>query len=100
MALTMDFQGQIWNSRISGMGGPIKIEKTKGCESAIYDHDHDLLVANVRCKDLPDSDRVTLGVDLPSTHLGTLCVHLEKLACNHWLWVWFLHIGAMEVLTH
>ena len=40
------------------MGGPIDV-KQKGRESAIYhhDHDHDLVVTKLRCKDLPDSDR-------------------------------------------
>ena len=43
MALTMDFPGQILNSHISGMGGPIGSEQ-KGCESVIHDHDLDLFV--------------------------------------------------------
>ena len=35
------------------MGGPIE---QKGCESVIHDHDGDLLVTKVRCKDLLDSN--------------------------------------------
>ena len=38
------------------MGGPIDTEQ-KGWESVIHNHDCDLLVSKVRCKDLPDSDR-------------------------------------------
>ena len=53
------------------MGGTIDIEQ-KGWESVIHDHDHDLFVNMVRCKDLPDSDRVTSDVDVTSTHLAEL----------------------------
>ena len=38
------------------MGGPIDIEQ-KGWGSVIYDHNHDLLMTEAKCKDLPDSDR-------------------------------------------
>ena len=44
------------NNSISGIGGLIKIEQ-KGWELVIYDHCCDLLVTNVKCKDLLDSDR-------------------------------------------
>ena len=53
MTLTLDFQGQILNSRISGIGGPINIEQ----KGVIHDRDCDLLLTKMRCKDLPDSDR-------------------------------------------
>ena len=50
------------------MGGPIDIEQ-KGWVSVIHDHDHDHLVTKVRCKDLPDSDRVDfLNGDIPDTY--------------------------------
>ena len=35
------------------MGGPIE---QKGWGSVIYDHDHDLLMTEVKYRDLPDSD--------------------------------------------
>ena len=45
--------------------------KQKGCESDIRDHDRDLLVTMVKCKDLPDSDRGDLryrrAVDLSTS---------------------------------
>ena len=44
---------KFWNSHISGIGGPVDIEQSR----IIHDYDCDLLVANMRCKDLPDSDR-------------------------------------------
>ena len=47
VTLTMDFQSQIWNNRISGMGGSIDIAH-KGCESVIHDHDCDPLVTKVK----------------------------------------------------
>ena len=53
MTLTLDIQGQILNSRISGIGGPIDIEQ----KGVIHDRDCDLLLTKMRCKDLPDSDR-------------------------------------------
>ena len=38
LTLTLDFQGQIWKSCISGMEGPIDMER-KGCESiGCYTH--------------------------------------------------------------
>ena len=37
------------------MEGLIDIEQ-KGWRSVIYDNDHDLLMTEVKCKDLPDSD--------------------------------------------
>ena len=56
MGLAIDFQGQIWNSPILGMGQLIDIEQS-GCESVIHDHDLEILMTKVRCKDLPDSDQ-------------------------------------------
>ena len=38
------------------MGGLVDIEQ-KGWESVIHDHDRDLLVTKMRCKDLPDGGR-------------------------------------------
>ena len=38
------------------MGWLIDTER-KGCELVIQDHDHNLLVTKVMCKDLADSDR-------------------------------------------
>ena len=38
---------------ITGIGGPIYIEQ----KGVIHDHDSDLFVTKMRCKDLPDVDR-------------------------------------------
>ena len=54
MTLTLDFQGQIFlNSPISGIGGPIDNEQS----GVIHDHDRDLFVTKMWCKELPDSDQ-------------------------------------------
>ena len=50
------------------MAGPVNIE-LNGCESVVHDHDRDLLVTKVRCKDQP---RVTSDVGILSTHLVVL----------------------------
>ena len=52
------------------MGLPVGIEQ-RGWNYVIHDHDCDCghLMTKVRCKDLPDSDRVTSDVGMPSTHL-------------------------------
>ena len=50
------------------MGGRIDIAQ-RGWQEVIHDHDHDHMVTKVRCLDLPDSDRVTSVVGVPSTHL-------------------------------
>ena len=47
------FKVKPWNSRISGIEGSIDIEQ----KGLIHDHDRDILVTKMRCKDLPDSDR-------------------------------------------
>ena len=47
------FKVKFWNSRISGIGGPIDIEQ----KGVIHDNDHDILVTKMRWKDLPDSNR-------------------------------------------
>ena len=59
------FKVKFWNSRISGIGGPIDIEQ----KGVVHDYDHDLLVTKIRSKDLADSDRVTSDVGVPSTRL-------------------------------
>ena len=41
----------------------------KGCESSIHDHDIDFGVTMVGWLDIPDSDRVTSEVGMPSTYL-------------------------------
>ena len=60
------FKVKFWNSRIPGVGVPINIEQ----KGVIHDHNRDLLVTKMRCKDLPDSDRVTSDVGVPLTRLG------------------------------
>ena len=55
------FKVRLWNSHISGIGGPIDIEQ----KGAI--NDHDLLLTKMRCKDLVTE--VTSDVGVPSTHL-------------------------------
>ena len=47
------FKVKFWNRHISGIEGSIHIEQ----KGVIHDHDRDLLVTKMRCKDLPDSDR-------------------------------------------
>ena len=51
MALTMDFQGKNFKYPHPWNGGLIYLEQ-KVCESLIHDHDCDLLVTKVRCKDV------------------------------------------------
>ena len=52
----------VWNSLISGMGGPIDIDmEWKGCEPPIGDHDIDLCVTMVGWVNVPDSDRGDFG---------------------------------------
>ena len=51
---------------VSGIGGPIVIEQN----GVIYDHDCDVLVTEMRWRDLPDSHRVTSDVGVPSTRLA------------------------------
>ena len=55
---TWIFKAKFWNRRISRIGGPIDNEQ----KGVIYDHDRDLLVTKMRCKDLLDS------VGVLSTH--------------------------------
>ena len=43
------FKVKFWKSHISGIGGPIYIE----WKGVIHDHDRDLFVTKMRCKDLP-----------------------------------------------
>ena len=47
------FKVKFWNSRISGIGGPIGIE-----QPGVID-DNDLWVTKMRCKELPDSDQMS-----------------------------------------
>ena len=69
-----NFKIKFWNSLISGIGGPIDIEQ-KGVFLDLY-RDHQ--VTKMRCNDLPDSDRVTSDVGVPSTllvweYIFTIC---------------------------
>ena len=55
------------------MGGLIDLVQ-KGCESIIHDHNCDLWVTIVGGVDVPDSERVTSDVAVPSTYLvGVHC---------------------------
>ena len=47
------FKVKFWNSPISGIGGPIDNEQS----GVIHDHDRDLFVTKMKCKQLPDSDQ-------------------------------------------
>ena len=47
------FKVKFWNSPISGIGGSIDNEQS----GVIHDHDRDLFVTKMRCKELPDSDQ-------------------------------------------
>ena len=47
------FKVKFWNSPIWGIGGPIDNEQS----GVIHDHDRDLFVTKMRCKELPDCDQ-------------------------------------------
>ena len=47
------FKVKFWNSPISGIVGPIDNELS----GVIHDHDRDLCVIKMRCKELPNSDQ-------------------------------------------
>ena len=53
---SQNFKVKFLISQFSGMGEPIAIEQ-KRCESVNHDCDHDVLVTQVTCKDLPDSNQ-------------------------------------------
>ena len=95
MTLTMNFQGQIWIFLYINQSGPIATKRKANISIELqasnvtngFDLGHDLdiwifkvkcdldlLVTKVRCKDLPDSDRVTSDVGVPSTYL----VHKQR----------------------
>ena len=65
MTLTLDFQGQILKQSYL-RNRRANWHLTTG---VIHDHDRDLLVTKVRCMELPDSDRVTSFVGVPSARL-------------------------------
>ena len=57
------------------MGRPIDMER-KGCESSIHDHDIALCVTTAGRVDVPESDRVTSEIGVPSTYL-VICMQAK-----------------------
>ena len=52
------FKVNFWNSPISGIERPIDTEQS----GVIHDHDRDLFVTKMRCKELPDSDQIMFSL--------------------------------------
>ena len=96
--MSLIFMVKFWSSCISGMGGPINIER----KLVIHDHDRDLLVNKVRCEDLPDNDqddfRYRCAVDSSS-----LTLHFKSCVKNchiYWNWPWSQQLFLQWVIRY